>query len=354
VRATTAKANLCYNKGKSTVKVKSILVTGGTGSFGKAFIAEVLERNPQIDRIVIYSRDELKQWELQQAYPQKQYPQLRFFLGDIRDRERLKRALEGVDTVVHAAALKQVPAAEYNPMEFIKTNVLGSENLIESCIETSVENVVALSTDKAAAPINLYGATKLCADKLFIAANNIKGSRDLRFSVVRYGNVMGSRGSVIPFFLNNSKKGVLPITDKFMTRFNISLKDGVQMVFWALENNLGGELFVPKIPSYRITDLAEAIGPNCQKPIVGIRPGEKIHEEMITASDSFTTVDLGKYYAILPSDGWVEAKYREAGRPINPVKEGFAYNSGTNPDFLTVQELRELIREHVDTSFEPF
>ena len=235
--------------------MKNILVTGGTGSFGKAFIAEVLQRHPQIDRIVIYSRDELKQWELQQVYPQKQYPQLRFFLGDIRDRERLKRALEGVDTVVHAAALKQVPAAEYNPMEFIKTNVLGSENLIESCIETDVENVVALSTDKAAAPINLYGATKLCADKLFIAANNIKGSRDLRFSVVRYGNVMGSRGSVIPFFLKNSKKGVLPITDKFMTRFNISLKDGVQMVFWALENNLGGELFVPKIPSYRITDL---------------------------------------------------------------------------------------------------
>ena len=334
--------------------MKNILVTGGTGSFGKAFISEVLRRCPQIERIVIYSRDELKQWELQQAYPQRNYPQLRFFLGDIRDRERLKRALEGVDTVVHAAALKQVPAAEYNPMEFIKTNVLGSENLIESCIETNVENVVALSTDKAAAPINLYGATKLCADKLFIAANNIKGSRDLRFSVVRYGNVMGSRGSVIPYFLKNAKKGVLPITDKLMTRFNISLKDGVQMVLWAIENNLGGELFVPKIPSYRITDLAEAIGPNCEKPIIGIRPGDKIHEEMITASDSFTTVDLGQYYAILPSDGWVEAKYREAGLPINPVKEGFAYNSGTNPDFLTIEQLRELIREHVDTSFEPF
>ena len=314
MRSTTAKAD--SNEGKATVKVKNILVTGGTGSFGKAFIAEVLQRHPQIDRIVIYSRDELKQWELQQVYPQKQYPQLRFFLGDIRDRERLKRVFEGVDTVVHAAALKQVPAAEYNPMEFIKTNVLGSENVIESCIETDVENVVALSTDKAAAPINLYGATKLCADKLFIAANNIKGSRDLRFSVVRYGNVMGSRGSVIPFFLKNSKKGVLPITDKFMTRFNISLKDGVQMVFWALENNLGGELFVPKIPSYRITDLAEAIGPNCQKPIIGIRPGEKIHEEMITASDSFTTVDLGKYYAILPSDGWVEANIERLDAPL--------------------------------------
>ena len=254
-----------------------ILITGGTGSFGKAFIAEILKRYPEIKRLVVYSRDELKQWELQQLYPEKDYPQLRFFLGDVRDRDRLKRALERIDTVVHAAALKQVPAAEYNPIEFINTNVLGAENVVQACLDAGVKRVVALSTDKAAAPINLYGATKLCSDKLFIAANNIKGTRDLRFSVVRYGNVMGSRGSVIPFFLEKAKTGVLPITDPVMTRFNISLKEGVTMVLWALENALGGELFVPKIPSYRVPDVAEAICPNCEKPITGIRPGEKIH-----------------------------------------------------------------------------
>jgi len=333
--------------------MKNILITGATGSFGKAFIAQLIKKFPALNRIVIYSRDELKQWELQQIYPPNKYPQLRFFLGDIRDRERLRRALEGIETVVHAAALKQVPAAEYNPMEFIKTNVLGSENLIEACLDSEVKNVVALSTDKAAAPINLYGATKLCSDKLFIAANNIKGSRELRFSVVRYGNVMGSRGSVIPFFLKNAKNGVLPITDQSMTRFNISLSDGVKMVLWALENSLGGELFVPKIPSYRITDLAEAIGPNCEKPIIGIRAGEKIHEEMITSSDSHSTIDLGEYYAILPSDGWVENNYRQAGKTINHVNPGFAYNSGTNPDFLSIERLRELILENVDTGFQP-
>jgi UDP-N-acetylglucosamine 4,6-dehydratase (inverting) len=263
-----------------------ILITGGTGSFGKAFIAEILDRYPEIQRLVIYSRDELKQWELQQHYPECYYPQLRFFLGDVRNQERLKRALEGIDTVVHAAALKQVPAAEYNPIEFIKTNVLGAENVVQACLDTQVKRVVALSTDKAAAPINLYGATKLCSDKLFIAANNIRGKRDLTFSVVRYGNVMGSRGSVIPFFLEKAKTGILPITDPEMTRFNISLRDGVAMVIWALENALGGELFVPKISSYRIKDVAEAIGPGCEKLITGIRPGEKIHEEMITASKS--------------------------------------------------------------------
>ena len=277
-----------------------ILITGGTGSFGRAFIARLLNRFPDISRIVVYSRDELKQWELQQLFPQTQYPQLRFFLGNVRDRDRLRRALEGIDTVIHAAALKQVPAAEYNPIEFINTNVLGAENVVQACLDTDVKRVVALSTDKAAAPINLYGATKLCSDKLFIAANNIKGYRDLRFSVVRYGNVMGSRGSVIPFFINKAKSGVLPITDPSMTRFNISLAEGVDMVLWSLENALGGELFVPKIPSYRITDVAEAVGPSCKKPIIGIRPGEKIHEEMITESDSFTTIDLGPYYAILP------------------------------------------------------
>lgn len=330
-----------------------ILITGGTGSFGKAFIAETLRRYPNIQRLVVYSRDELKQWELQQLYPEHEYPQLRFFIGDVRNRDRLERALEGVDTVVHAAALKQVPAAEYNPIEFINTNVLGAENVVQACLDTNVKRVVALSTDKAAAPINLYGATKLCSDKLFIAANNIKGSRDLRFSVVRYGNVMGSRGSVIPFFLEKAKTGVLPITDPSMTRFNISLIEGVAMVLWALENALGGELFVPKIPSYRITDVAEAIGPSCEKPVAGIRPGEKIHEEMITASDSFSTIDLGAYYAILPSDGRVRNLYQEAGISSTPVPSGFAYNSGSNLDFLSVEELRALIREHVDPAFQP-
>ncbi len=330
-----------------------LLITGGTGSFGKAFINRVLNEFPDIQRVVIYSRDELKQWELQQLFPESKYPQLRFFLGDVRDKDRLRRALERIDTVVHAAALKQVPAAEYNPMEFVKTNVLGAENVIQACLDTAVKRVVALSTDKAAAPINLYGATKLCSDKLFIAANNIKGTRDLTFSVVRYGNVMGSRGSVIPFFLQKAKTGVLPITDPEMTRFNISLSEGVDMVLWALQSSLGGELFVPKIPSYRITDIAEAVGPSCEKPIVGIRPGEKIHEEMITVSDSYSTIDLGKYYAILPSDGRLKKAYNETGIKNNSLPPGFAYNSGTNPEFLTVDELRGLIRKHVDTQFLP-
>lgn len=336
------------------MKYTNLLLTGGTGSFGKAFIAKLLKDYPSVSRIVIYSRDELKQWELQEQYPVDKYPQLRFFLGDVRDTERLRRAMEQIDTVVHAAALKQVPAAEYNPMEFVKTNVLGAENVIQACLDTGVRNVVALSTDKAAAPINLYGATKLCSDKLFVAANNIKGARDLRFSVVRYGNVMGSRGSVIPFFLNKARSGVLPITDQSMTRFNISLNEGVEMVLWSLENALGGEVLVPKIPSYRIMDVAEAIGPTCDKPVVGIRPGEKIHEEMITSSDSFSTIDMGRYYAILPSDGSVQRRYLQAGLAVHPVQPGFAYNSGTNPDFLTVEQLRDLIVEHVDASFQPF
>ena len=312
----------------------SILITGGTGSFGKAFIAKILKRFPGVRRLVVYSRDELKQWELQQQFPDSLYPQLRFFLGDVRDRDRFRRALEGIDTVVHAAALKQVPAAEYNPIEFINTNVLGAENVVQACLDTDVKRVVALSTDKAAAPINLYGATKLCSDKLFIAANNIIGSRDLRFSVVRYGNVMGSRGSVIPFFLEKAKTGVLPITDKAMTRFNISLAEGVDMVLWSLVNALGGELYVPKIPSYRIMDVAEAIGPNCEKPIVGIRPGEKIHEEMITESDSFTTIDLGPYYAILPGDGCVLKRYAKRVSPFPPCQRALLTTRGLTPSFL--------------------
>jgi len=281
---------------------RSILVTGGTGSFGKKCISTLLA-DPEVSRIVIYSRDELKQFEMSQTFTD---PRLRFFIGDVRDRNRLCRAMEGIDTVIHAAALKQVPAAEYNPMEFIKTNVLGAENIIEACLDSDVRHVVALSTDKAAAPINLYGATKLCSDKLFIAANNVKGSRDIRFSVVRYGNVMGSRGSVIPFFLDRRKSGVLPITDPAMTRFNITLEEGVELVQYALDHALGGEIFVPKIPSYRITDVAEAIGPDCEKPIVGIRPGEKIHEEMVTATDALQTLATDKHYIIVPNRkrGW--------------------------------------------------
>jgi UDP-N-acetylglucosamine 4,6-dehydratase/5-epimerase len=327
----------------------SILITGGTGSFGKAFVKEILARHPNIARLVIFSRDELKQFEMSQVWPESQYPGLRYFLGDIRDQARIARALEGIDYVVHAAALKQVVAAEYNPFEFIQTNVIGAHNLINACLSNNVKRVVALSTDKAAAPINLYGATKLCSDKLFIAANNIKGKRDLRFSVVRYGNVMGSRGSVIPFFMARRDSGTLPITDPAMTRFNISLREGVKMVLWALENAWGGEILVPKIPSYRITDVARAVAPKCKLDIIGIRPGEKIHEEMITASDGPNTVDLGQYYAILPASadpnmgGFSPEEYcaRTGATRVDP---NFSYNSGTNPDFLTVEQLSQLIR----------
>jgi len=325
-----------------------ILVTGGTGSFGNKFVQTVCDRYKDIERLVVFSRDELKQYEMQQRFPESKFPFVRFFIGDVRDQNRLKRALEGIDTVIHAAALKQVPAAEYNPFECIQTNVLGAQNVIEACLSTSVTRVVALSTDKAAAPINLYGATKLCSDKLFIAANNIKGKRDLRFSVVRYGNVMGSRGSVIPFFMERKTSGVLPITDPRMTRFNISLDEGVEMVLWALENALGGEIFVPKIPSYRITDVATAIGPDCKQQNVGIRPGEKIHEEMITDSDSFNTIDLGKYYAILPTSGSISLDDYCRKHNASRVPVGFSYNSGSNPDFLSVEQLRQLIDSNLD------
>ncbi|PPD33271.1 MAG: UDP-N-acetylglucosamine 4,6-dehydratase (inverting) [Methylomonas sp.] len=325
---------------------KNILITGGTGSFGKQCTKMILEQYAP-KKLVIFSRDELKQYEMSQVFNQ---PIMRYFLGDVRDQSRLKRALEDIDVVIHAAALKQVPAAEYNPFECIKTNVLGAQNLIEACLDTDVQRVVALSTDKAAAPINLYGATKLCSDKLFVAANNIKGSRNIRFSVVRYGNVMGSRGSVIPFFLEQRAKGVLPITDPEMTRFNISLREGVEMVLWAIENAWGGEVLVPKIPSYRITDLATAIGPECEQDIIGLRPGEKIHEEMITASDSFNTVDLGQYYAILPAGASYNMKNYCARTGAQKVSPGFYYNSGSNPQFLSVDDLRDLIHSQCVTA----
>jgi UDP-N-acetylglucosamine 4,6-dehydratase (inverting) len=322
---------------------KSILITGGTGSFGKAFVRTVLERWPGVKRLVIFSRDELKQYEMSQTFSERTHAGLRYFIGDVRDQSRLRRALEGIDIVVHAAALKQVPTAEYNPFECIKTNVLGAQNVIEACLDSGVSRVVALSTDKAAAPINLYGATKLCSDKLFVAANNIKGTRDARFSVVRYGNVMGSRGSVIPFFLSQRASGVLPITDPQMTRFNISLQEGVEMVLWSIAHAEGAEILVPKIPSYRITDLATAIGPACRQQVVGLRPGEKIHEEMITESDSLNTVDLGAYYAILPSGGEYGIEGYVARHGCKRVAPGFSYNSGTNPHFLSVEELRSMI-----------
>lgn len=331
---------------------KSILITGGTGSLGKALTKHILTKYPEVKRLVIFSRDEQKQFQMAQEFPVSKYPQIRYFIGDVRDFERVKRAFKGIDCVIHAAAMKHVPIAEYNPMECVKTNIMGAENVINACLETDVQRVVALSTDKACAPINLYGATKLASDKLFVAANNITGWNPIRFSVVRYGNVMGSNGSVIPFFMNKRKEGVLPITDPNMTRFNISLQGGVDMVMHALFHAWGGEIFIPKIPSYRILDIAQAIGPECEHQVVGIRPGEKIHEEMITPSDSFYTYDLGKYYTILPSTHkW---KLDEFVNEFNAVKvpEGFAYNSGENTDWETVEGLRELIKEHVDSTFE--
>lgn len=321
----------------------SVLITGGTGSFGRAFVETMLLRYPRLKRLVVFSRDELKQYEMASRFGRDTNRCIRYFLGDVRDESRLRRALEGVDVVIHAAALKQVPAAEYNPFECIRTNVLGAQNLIEACLDSGVQRVIALSTDKAAAPINLYGATKLCSDKLFVAANNIRGARSIRFSVVRYGNVMGSRGSVVPFFLSRKASGVLPITHPDMTRFNILLEEGVEMVLWALENALGGEIFVPKIPSFRVIDLAAALGPDCRQEVIGIRPGEKIHEEMITESDSFHTVDLGRYYAIVPSSGGISREDYCRLKGGVQVRPGFSYNSGSNDTFLGIEQLRTLV-----------
>ncbi len=335
------------------MKDKSILITGGTGSLGMALTKHILTNFPEIKRLVIFSRDEQKQFEMEQDFPHRKYPQMRYFIGDVRDLERLERAFTDIDYVIHAAAMKHVHIAEYNPDECVKTNVGGAENVIKAALKSNVQHVVALSTDKACAPINLYGATKLTSDKLFVAANNIRGKKNIKFSVVRYGNVMGSTGSVIPFFLKRKKTdGILPITVESMTRFNISLQGGVDMVMHALETAWGGEIFVPKIPSYRILDVAEAIGPECEKPVIGIRPGEKIHEEMITSSDSFFTYDLGKYYAILPqTTSWdMQAFIQEFN--AKKVPEGFSYNSNNNEEWESIESLRELIKEHVDQTFE--
>ena len=323
---------------------KVVLITGGTGSFGNKFVETILRDYPNVKKIIIYSRGELKQYNMKQKYPEKDYPMMRYLIGDVRDGERLRRACEGVDVIIHAAAIKQVDTAEYNPRECIKTNVDGAVNVINAAIDCGVKDVVALSTDKACAPINLYGATKLTSDKLFIAANNIKGSRDLRFSVVRYGNVMGSRGSVIPFFIKLRDEGAkeLPITDMRMTRFNISLQEGVDLVMWALGHHLGGELFIPKIPSYKITDVAKAIAPNLPLKEIGIRPGEKLHEEMITPTDSLSTIDIGKYYAILPSVSYMHTNEDFLKHHNGKwVAQGFYYASDNNEDWDTVETLRE-------------
>lgn len=331
------------------------MVTGGTGSFGKAFVERILEDYPRVERLVVFSRDELKQFEMAQRWSPSDYSCLRYFIGDVRDGDRLSRAMEGINLVVHAAALKQVPAAEYNPFEAIKTNVLGAQNVIECALDRGVSMVVALSTDKAAAPINLYGATKLCSDKLFVAANNMKGERNIRFSVVRYGNVLGSRGSVIPYFMAKRHTGVLPITDPRMTRFNISLAEGVDMVLHALDASLGGEIYVPKIPSYRIMDVAEAIGPDCEKPIVGIRPGEKLHEEMITYGDSPNTIETPQSFVIVPSpfsgnqNENMDRYRRFHNGSLTP--DGFRYSSGENSDWLSVDDIRRLIQQHIDPNF---
>jgi UDP-N-acetylglucosamine 4,6-dehydratase/5-epimerase len=329
---------------------KSLLITGGTGSFGKHFIKKILEHyKPK--RIVIYSRDELKQFEMQNMEPfASAHEILRYFIGDVRDYRRLKRAMDGIDIVIHAAALKQVPAAEYNPFEAVKTNIIGGQNVIEATMSTEVEKVIALSTDKAAAPANLYGATKLTSDKLFIAANNYKGSRNIKYSVVRYGNVMGSRGSVIPFFIDRKKTGFIPITHENMTRFNITLDQGVSFVLSCLDRMWGGELFVPKIPSYRIMDVAKAIAPEAKITITGIRPGEKLHEEMITETDALNTVEFPDYLVILPSTKlWDIEDFRNNsnGTPGEYSKHGYSYNSGTNDNFLNIDELKSLIQETV-------
>jgi len=329
---------------------KSILVTGGTGSFGKKFIQNILTNYPDVKRVVVYSRDELKQFEMSQQFPESKYPAIRYFIGDVRDGERLKRACEGIDTIIHAAALKQVPAAEYNPMECIKTNIMGAESVINAALDCGVKDVIALSTDKAAAPINLYGATKLCSDKMFVAANNMKGNRDLRLSVVRYGNVLGSRGSVIPYFLKIKDSGTITVTHEEMTRFSITLEEGVQFVLDALDVHFGGEIFIPKIPSYKILDVARAVAPDADVKIVGIRPGEKLHEEMITSTDSLNTIEFDKHYVILPSTPTWSADDLIKKYDGKYVSENFDYTSGNNTEWLSVEDLRTQIQKNLNVT----
>jgi UDP-N-acetylglucosamine 4,6-dehydratase len=322
---------------------KVVLITGGTGSFGKAFIGAILKKyKPR--KLIVYSRDELKQFEMRHLFDEKAYPALRYFIGDVRDRERLYRAFDGVDVVVHAAALKQVPAAEYNPMEAIKTNVLGASNVIDAAVDRKVKTVVALSTDKAVNPVNLYGATKLCSDKLFVAANNYSNASGPRFSVVRYGNVVGSRGSVIPFFLKAQKTGVLPITDKRMTRFWITLDQAVAFVLRSFEMMEGGEIFVPKIPSMNIMDLAQAIAPECKTRLVGIRPGEKLHEVMVTEDDARDTLDYPDRYVIMPASHEWNVNLGKKTKDVKRCPDGFRYSSDGNKEWLTVPQLRTILK----------
>ena len=326
--------------------IKSILITGGTGSFGNEFVKTILSKFKNIKRLIIFSRDEQKQFQMAQNYSGKKYPMIRFFIGDVRNKDRLRRALDGIDCVVHAAALKHVPTGEYNPIEFIQTNIIGAQNIIEASIDANVKQVVALSTDKAAAPINLYGATKLCSDRLFISANNYSGN-SVKFSVVRYGNVFGSRGSVVPLFIKKRKSGILPITNKEMTRFSVTLKEGAEMVLWALKNSKGGEIFVPKLPSYNIIDLAKTICPKCKLKNIGIRPGEKIHEELITKSDCYSTVDLGKYYAILPFSSKKQINNYLKNTKGKQVEKIESYNSKDNSKFLSKEELNILLKKYL-------
>ncbi len=326
---------------------KSILITGGTGSLGHAITDHLIRTKKKLKRLIILSRDEQKQFLMSKIYSEEKYPFIRYFIGDVRDKDRLKRAFKNVDYVIHAAAMKHVPIAEYNPDECIKTNINGAQNVISASLDSGVKKVVAISTDKACSPVNLYGATKLTSDKLFIAANNFKGRSSISFSVVRYGNVMGSKGSVIPFFMKMKHNGLIPITDPKMTRFNITLKESIKIIFYAIKNSLGGELFVPKIPSYNIMELAEAIAPNIKKEIIGVRPGEKIHEEMISRSDSDFTYDIGKYYVTLPNSKYIKPEIYSEKYNLKKVRKGFSYNSGENKDFLSVEDLRDLIKSHV-------
>jgi UDP-N-acetylglucosamine 4,6-dehydratase/5-epimerase len=326
------------------IKGSSILITGGTGSFGQAMTKHLCDRIKNIKRLVIFSRDELKQSKMQEKFPQKKYPFIRFFIGDVRDEKRITRALKGIDIVIHAAALKQVVSGEYNPFEVINTNIIGAQNVIEACLNTDVKKVVALSSDKASSPLNLYGATKLCADKLFIAANNYTGKKKLSFSVVRYGNVMGSRGSVIPLFIKQKEKGILSITDKEMTRFNITMTESINLVIWTIQNSYGADIIVPKIPSYRIIDVVKSICENCKIQIIGKRPGEKLHEEMISSEESSNTISTKKYYIILQQNNHAQKKYYNKKLFSKSLPKNFSYYSKSNSTFLSVADLKKLIK----------